>query len=239
MLDNYNNPSYADGMAGSVYGVNPPMANSLRKPGEWQMYDIIFRRPVYKDGMEVDPGRVTVMINGVVVQDSTPLEGGGGHRSRSKSRPFPESGPLKLQDHGNTTAFRNIWYRPLSPRSVEGGTNGRLTKEAAMEKRQEIAAGIRENAATKTGKEQMYLLFESLCYALHAETLAAATAMSGTYVAELKANEKEALEKRKGEVMQARQAFNYLVKHEFVPSDFAGKEDVETIIEAQGWNKKK
>lgn len=239
VLDNYNNPSYADGMAGSVYGVAPPMANPLRKPGEWQAYDIIFRRPVYKDGMEVDPGRVTVLINGVVVQDSTPLEGGGGHRGRSKSRPFPESGPLTLQDHGNTTAFRNIWYRPLPPRAVEGGTDGRLTKEAAMAKRQEIAANIRKDAGTKTGKDQMYRLFESLCYAPHDETLAAATAMSATYVAELKSADKDALEKRKGEVMQARQAFNYLVKHEFVPTSFTGKDAVEAIIEAQGWNKKK
>jgi len=108
-----------------------------------------------------------------------------------------------------------------------------------MVKRQEIAADIRKDAGTKTGKDQMYRLFESLCYAPHDETLAAATAMSATYVAELKSADKDALEKRKGEVMQARQAFNYLVKHEFVPTSFTGKDAVEAIIEAQGWNKKK
>ena len=56
VLDNYNNPTYADGFAGSLYGVNPPMANALRPPGEWQVYDIIFRRPVFKDGKMLDGG---------------------------------------------------------------------------------------------------------------------------------------------------------------------------------------
>lgn len=239
VLDNYNNPSYADGMAGSVYGVMPPMANALRAPGEWQVYDIIFRRPIYQNGKQVEPGRVTVFMNGVVVQDSTPLEGGGGHRGRSKARPFKEKGPLQLQDHGNPIRFRNIWYRPLRLRPAEGGTDGRLSQEAALAKRQETAASIREDAATKEGKDKMFRLFESLCYAPHAETLAAATAMSVAYVGELKAAEKDALEKRKGEVMYARQAFDYLTKHEFVPADFTGKREIEAIIEAQGWNNKR
>jgi hypothetical protein len=113
VLDNFNNPTYADGFAGSVYGVNPPMANPLRKPGEWQVYDIIFRRPLFKDGQEIDPGALTVFINGVLVQDHTPLEGGGGHKARSHPHPFPEQGPLKLQDHGNPVRYRNIWIRKL------------------------------------------------------------------------------------------------------------------------------
>ena len=94
VLDNYNNPTYPDGFAGSIYGVMPPMANSLKAPGQWQSYDIIFRRPILKDGKVLDEGSMTVLVNGVVVQDSTPLEGGGGHRARSKPRAFPEKGPL-------------------------------------------------------------------------------------------------------------------------------------------------
>ncbi len=239
VLDNYNNPSYPDGMAGSVYGVNPPMANPLFAPGVWQTYDITFRRPIFKDGVEVDPGYLTVFINGVLVQDHTPLEGGGGHRGRSKSRPFKESGPLQLQDHGNPIRYRNIWYRPLPPRAIEGGTDGRLTLEAALAKRQETATVIRRDAESKTGTDKMYRLFESLCYAPHVQTLQTATAMSAEYVASLQKASKEDLEKRKGEVMQARQAFDYLVKHEFVPADFAAKGAVDALIEAQGWNEKK
>jgi hypothetical protein len=60
VLDSYNNSTYADGHAGSYYGVNPPLALPLNPPGEWQVYDIIFRRPVYRDGQLIDPGYVTV-----------------------------------------------------------------------------------------------------------------------------------------------------------------------------------
>src|SRR6516162_6210535 len=84
VLDNYNNPTYADGFAGSVYGVNPPLANALRPPGEFQTYDIVFRRPIYKDGQAIDPGSVTVFCNGVLMQDHTTLEGPTGHMARAK-----------------------------------------------------------------------------------------------------------------------------------------------------------
>ncbi|RYD28869.1 MAG: DUF1080 domain-containing protein, partial [Verrucomicrobiaceae bacterium] len=78
VLDNFNNPTYADGFAGSVYGINPPFANALHGPGEWQVYDIVFRRPIFKDGKMVTDGHLTVFVNGVLTQDATPLEGGGG-----------------------------------------------------------------------------------------------------------------------------------------------------------------
>src|SRR5437867_2106227 len=100
VMDSYNNLTYADGHAASIYGVSPPMANALRPPGEFQVYDIVFRRPVYKDGVRLDPGYVTVFVNGVLAQDHTTLEGLTGHMFRTKPSPFPEKGPLELQDHG-------------------------------------------------------------------------------------------------------------------------------------------
>jgi prepilin-type processing-associated H-X9-DG protein len=135
VLDSYHNITYADGHAGSMYEVNPPLANALRPPGQFQVYDIVFRRPVYKDGKPLDPGYVTVFVNGVLAQDHTPLEGPTGHMKRAEPGPFPAKGPLKLQDHGNPVRFRNIWYRELPPRSVEGGTDGVLSTEATMAKR--------------------------------------------------------------------------------------------------------
>ena len=117
-LDNYKNPTYADGSAGAVYGIMPPAVNALRPSGEWQSYDIIFRRPIARDGVILDYGSLTVLLNGVVVQDNTPLEGGSGHKKRKPlDRIFPELGALMLQDHGNPVRFRNIWYRPLTPKS--------------------------------------------------------------------------------------------------------------------------
>ena len=165
VLDNYNNPTYPDGFAGSIYGINPPMANPLRAPGEWQVYDIVFRRPLFKDGQQIDPGYLTVFVNGLLVQDHTPIDGGGGHRARSKPRAFPDQGPLKLQDHGNPVRYRNIWYRPLPKRALDGGDTSVMSPEATQAKRQQIAQSIREDAAKKEGVEQMLRLLESLCYA--------------------------------------------------------------------------
>src|SRR5437764_131765 len=147
VLDNYNNPTYPDGAAASVYGVNPPMANALRPPGEFQVYDIVFRRPIYKNGQVVEPGYVTVFANGVLMQDHTMIEGETGHMRRSHPGAFPDKGPLKLQDHGNPVRYRNIWYRPLPPRPAEGGTDGYLSTEATIAKRQQIASMIRDDAA--------------------------------------------------------------------------------------------
>ena len=168
VLDNYDNPTYADGFAGSVYGQTPPLANALLPPGQFQTYDIVFRRPIYKDGKELDPGYVTVFENGVLVQDHARLEGPTGHMARSKPGPFPEAGPLKLQDHGNPVRFRNIWYRPLPPRVIEGGTDGYLSAEAAQAKREQIAAMIRADAEKLADPAnpvpQMVRLAESLVY---------------------------------------------------------------------------
>ena len=238
VLDNYNNPTYADGFAGSVYGVNPPMANALRAPGEWQVYDIIFRRPVFKDGKLLDSGRLTVMLNGVLVQDATPLEGGGGHRGRSKDHSFPDKGPLKLQDHGNPVLYRNIWYRPLAPRSVEGGDGGALTPEAATAKKKEIAAGLRKAAASRDGKAKLLGLMESLCYEQDAAVLKEVETMTSAWLTDVKKTPAAGMEAKKGDVMQMKNAVNYLAQFKFVPAGFAAKDEIEKIIKDSGWDKK-
>ena len=233
VLDNYNNPTYPDGFAGSIYGVMPPMANPLKAPGQWQSYDIIFRRPILKDGKVLDEGSMTVLVNGVVVQDSTPLEGGGGHRARSKPRAFPEKGPLSLQDHGNPVRFRNIWYRELRKRPLEGGTDGKISPEATTKKRAEIAASIRKDAQTKQGKEKLLRLMESLYYQKHEEAYAEAEALGEEFVYEVS----DKPEGRKGDVMQLNNAVKYLVKHNIMPSHHPGITALKDLIEENGWNK--
>ena len=233
VLDNFNNPTYPDGFAGSIYGVMPPMANSLNAPGQWQSYDIIFRRPILKDGKVMDEGSMTVLINGVVVQDSTPLEGGGGHRARSKSKAFPDKGPLTLQDHGNPVRFRNIWYRDLRKRPVDGGTDGKISPEVASKKRAEIAAKIRKDASTKKGKDKLLRLMESLYYQENAEAHAKAEKLGEQFVSEVS----EKPEGRKGDVMQLNNAVKFLVKHKLMPSDHPGIDAIKGLIEDNGWNK--
>ncbi|MCX6856777.1 MAG: DUF1080 domain-containing protein [Verrucomicrobia bacterium] len=239
VLDNHNNPTYADGFASSIYGINPPMANALHAPGEWQTYDIVFRRPLFKDGQQIDPGYITVFVNGVLTQDHTPLEGGGGHKSRSKSRTFPDKGPLKLQDHGNPVRYRNIWYRPLPKRVTEGGEYSRMSEEATAAKRSEIAKGIREDAGKLEGNAKMYRLLESLCYADDAAAREAGVAAAGQFVAELQATPKDKLESKKGTTLQFQKAMDYLVKFKVLPEDFAPKAAVTEIVKASEWDKKK
>jgi hypothetical protein len=114
VLDSYRNTTYPDGQAAAVYGQHPPLVNASRPPGEWQAYDIVFRRPRFDArGKLVRPARVTVVHNGVLVQDAVELTGPTAHQARPPYEPHPDALPLGLQDHGNRMRFRNIWVRPL------------------------------------------------------------------------------------------------------------------------------
>jgi hypothetical protein len=114
ILDSYRNETYADGQAAAIYGQYPPLVNASRPPGEWQTYDIVFRRPHFAaDGKLQRPARITVLHNGVLVQDGVALSGPSGHRARPPYEAHPDRVPIGLQDHGNPTRFRNVWVREL------------------------------------------------------------------------------------------------------------------------------
>jgi hypothetical protein len=117
VLDAYNNLTYADGTTGCVYGQTAPLVNACRKPGEWQTYDIIFVAPRFKDGKLETPAYVTVFLNGILVQHSTPLIGETSHRQVGSYTPHGLKGPITLQDHGDPVRFRNIWIREVGPHS--------------------------------------------------------------------------------------------------------------------------
>jgi hypothetical protein len=114
VLDSYENKTYPDGQAAAVYGQYPPLVNASRPPGQWQSYDIIFRRPRFdKDGKLLNPARLTVLHNGVLVQDNVELTGPTGHHERPPYQPHADRLPISLQDHGNPVRYRNIWLRDL------------------------------------------------------------------------------------------------------------------------------
>jgi hypothetical protein len=118
IVDSYNNKTYVNGMAGSIYKQRVPLANPARKPGEWQSYDVIWTAPTFKaDGSVQTPARVTVLFNGVLVQNNVELSGptryiGPPSYAGEKGGPAP----IKLQAHGDKSeplSFRNIWVREL------------------------------------------------------------------------------------------------------------------------------
>jgi hypothetical protein len=113
VLDSYQNKTYFNGQAGAFYGNFGPLVNAVRKPGEWQSYDIIFHPPKKAEGGQISPGSFTVLLNGILVQDHVPVKGGA--TTAAAYQDVAEKGPLVLQDHGNPVRFRNIWIRPIPP----------------------------------------------------------------------------------------------------------------------------
>ncbi len=115
VLDSYQNETYADGQAASIYGQFPPLVNASLPPGRWQTYDIIFMRPRFDDkGDVISPARITLLHNGVLVHNNVVLTGPTQWMTRSPYRQHPDKLPLSLQDHGNPVRYRNIWIRELS-----------------------------------------------------------------------------------------------------------------------------
>jgi len=114
ILDGYQNPTYADGTVGAIYGWKPPLVNASRKPGEWQSYDVVFERPHFgADGKLLRPAYITAFLNGVLVQNRQPWLGGTIWRKLGTYQAHADAAPIQLQDHNSPVSFRNIWVRPL------------------------------------------------------------------------------------------------------------------------------
>ncbi len=114
ILDSYENETYYNGQAGSIYKQSAPLVNVSRKPGKWQSYDIIFHTPRFNDdGSLISPATITVFHNGVLIQDHYVLKGPTVYGGYPKYQAHPNKLPLLIQDHGDLVQFRNIWVREL------------------------------------------------------------------------------------------------------------------------------
>lgn len=112
ILDSYQNKTYSNGQAASIYKQSIPLVNAMRAPGEWQSYDIIFKAPTFEDKQLKTPAYITVLHNGVLVQNHVQIQG----KTEWIGAPSYQAHgcePIQLQDHGNQVDFRNIWVRPL------------------------------------------------------------------------------------------------------------------------------
>ena len=155
VLDSFENPTYFDGQAGSIYKQTPPLANAMRKPGEWNYYDIIFNAPRFRsNGDVVKPGYVTLIQNGVLMLNHFELEGPTSFVDAPHYKPHAETGPISLQFHGDAVKFRNIWVREIKPptgRRVSAPFNLEQKKKKEEPKPEEAAA--KEKAAEQKSEE--------------------------------------------------------------------------------------
>jgi hypothetical protein len=114
VLDSYESRTYSNGQAASIYKQHPPLVNAMKAPGEWNTYDIYFTAPKFNaDGMLVSPARVTVVHNGILVQNNVEIKGPTEYIGIPNYKAHPNELPIKLQDHGDLVSFRNIWVRKL------------------------------------------------------------------------------------------------------------------------------
>ena len=113
VLDSYDNATYSNGQAGSIYKQTMPLVNATKGPGEWQVYDVIYTAPRFnKDGQMLIPPYITVLHNGVLIQHHTMIQGTTPYVGQPMMTPHGR-GPIKLQDHGDLVSYRNIWIREL------------------------------------------------------------------------------------------------------------------------------
>ena len=117
VIDSYKADTYADGVVGAIYGQYPPLFNAARPPGQWQSYDIAFRRPRFDQaGKLVAPARITVFLNGILIQNNEEPWGQTSWLEPMAYDPAVSRGPIQLQDHNHPVRFRNIWLRELPER---------------------------------------------------------------------------------------------------------------------------
>lgn len=119
VLDSYENPTYSNGQAASVYKQHIPLVNASLPPGEWQSYDVVFRAPRFSASGELQtPAFVTLLHNGILVLDQVEIQGTTTYIGQPSYTPHGSREPLMLQDHGNPVSFRNIWVRELRPQQI-------------------------------------------------------------------------------------------------------------------------
>lgn len=236
------NPNYADGQAASVYAENPPLVNACREPGAWQTYDIIFHQPIWEGDKLKYPGSLTVLHNGVLVQDHWEMEGLTTHCRRRPLAPHATKLPLQLQDHGNPVRFRNIWIREIPSRYANTTHGGPAANEAdVMALRKETAAKLFAQILPENPRkaEALHQILEVISYEKAEPYTALAKKLCDAYLNELAGCGAQQLESRKGEIIGLRNACNVLIRNKIYDERCPLHTTLQKIITEQGFEKKK
>ena len=238
--ENCSVDNYTDGQAGAVYAENPPMVNPQRKPGQWQVYDIVFHQPVWEGEKLLHPGSVTVFFNGVLVQDHWEMEGLTTHCKRRPLAPHEAKGQLHFQDHGCTVHFRNIWLREIPSRWANTTHSAMSAKESdVMALRLKTAQALLAKIdLTKCGAEQVNQAYEVIGYSKDASVLDPCKKIFAGYLAKLNAMDDKALNANKGDIMMLKKSVDVLARNHVADScSLCAK--INEIVAKKGWGKKK
>jgi hypothetical protein len=99
------------GICGGIWATSPPLKNAAKPAGEWQTYDIVFHAAkVDANGNVTEPARMTVKLNGELVQDNVACPKATGGEVDNK---VTEPGPLMLQGNHTSIEYRKVRVRPL------------------------------------------------------------------------------------------------------------------------------
>ena len=215
------NPNYADGQAAAVYAQNPPMVNPARPEGEWQTYDIIFHAPVWEGEKLVKGPTVTVLFNGVLVQDNWEFEGSTYNLERKPVPKGEKAYPISLQDHGNPVPYRNIWIREI-PSVYANTTHGGPGVKAAdvLALREKTAAALFAKLGPKAGDSGVLnAALEILTYSKKSEYVALYRRCADDYVAKVSTWDDAAILKNEKGIRSLDRACGVLVKYGVLESD--------------------
>jgi Domain of Unknown Function (DUF1080) len=243
VLDCYNNETYADGQTGSIYGETPPLVNACRKPGEFQTYDIIFHQPVWEGDVMKHPGTITVLHNGVLIQDHWEFEGTATHKVRKPlKKKYEEKLPLRIQDHGNPVRYRNIWIREIPSRyanTTHGGPGAK--KEDVMALRKATAAELEKkvNWDNPNKVETLRQMLEVVSYEKTDARMEPLKKLGAAYLEELSKLKPEDLKAKKADIMNLRSDANILISNGVFSEDCKLRAGLQKIIDEHGLDKKK
>ncbi len=219
------NPNYADGLASSFYGQNPPLVNASRAPGEWQSYDIVFHQPVWEDGKLLHPGSITVFHNGVLTQDHWEMESPTTWRFRQSVTKHETKGPLAFQDHGNPVRFRNVWIREIPSRyanTTHGGPNVKAADVIAL--RNQTAKKLFDKIdRTKVTRETLDQILEVVSYSKDEPFMSECNRICKAYLDQLNAMDQAALEKIKYRIYNLNDIFKMLKRNKVIEENDLSK----------------
>ena len=234
------NPNYADGQAGAIYAQNPPMVNPSRRPGEWQTYDIIFHQPVW-DGIKLlHPASITVLFNGVVVQDHWEMDRFTSWKFRNPVVPHEQKLPIFFQDHGCRVHYRNIWIREIPSRyanRTHGGPG--VDENEVMKLRRETAEKLyaQIEKPVKPTVENMQALGEVISYAREGEYEKVWKNTAVKFHDVLDKMSDDEWKSRKAELLALRNALDTLIRNGVVTQKCGTRKRINAAALRLGWEK--